>query len=140
MGGIARNIVPDLVEITGEIRSMDHEQALSLARQIRETFETEAGKLGGRAEVNVTEEFKAYRIQKDEYVVAHFQEVCKKLGLSGTLEDTFGGSDNNHFTAHGIRGIVVANAMNEVHTKKEWTTVDEMVKAAELTLKLATVE
>ena len=137
-GGIARNIVPDSVMITGEIRSLNHEQALQQAEQIRSIFAEEAEKLGGSAETEITVEFQAYRIREDEYVVAHFQEACRKLGLSGTLEETFGGSDNNHFTAHGIRGIVVANAMNEVHTTQEWTTIDEMVKAAELTLTLVT--
>ncbi len=137
-GGIARNIVPDSVTITGEIRSLNHEQALKQAEQIRSIFAEEAEKLGGSAETEITVEFQAYRIREDEYVVAHFQEACRKLGLSGTLEETFGGSDNNHFTAHGIRGIVVANAMNEVHTTQEWTTIDEMVKAAELTLTLVT--
>jgi len=137
-GGIARNIVPDSVTITGEIRSLNHEQALKQAEQIRSIFAEEAEKLGGSAETEITVEFQAYWIREDEYVVAHFQEACRKLGLSGTLEETFGGSDNNHFTAHGIRGIVVANAMNEVHTTQEWTTIDEMVKAAELTLTLVT--
>ena len=137
-GGIARNIVPDSVTITGEIRSLNHEQALKQAEQIRSIFAEEAEKLGGSAVTEITVEFQAYRIREDEYVVAHFQEACRKLGLSGTLEETFGGSDNNHFTAHGIRGIVVANAMNEVHTTQEWTTIDEMVKAAELTLTLVT--
>lgn len=36
-----------------------------------------------------------------------------------------------------IRGIVVANAMNEVHSVKEYTTVSELTKAAELVLRLA---
>ena len=136
-GGTARNIVPDSCIITGEIRSMEHEKALAQAEKIRQIFEQEAKREGGKAEVTITEEFRAYRIGQDEPVVIRFQKACEELGLSGNLEDTFGGSDNNHFTAHGIRGIVVANAMNEVHTTKEYTDCQELEKAAELTLKLA---
>lgn len=135
-GGIARNIVPDSVDITGEVRSLEHEKALIQAERIRQIFEAEANKLGGSAVTEITVEFKAYRIGKDEYVVTHFQEACQELGLSGELEETFGGSDNNHFTAHGIRGIVVANAMNEVHTTKEYTSIADLVKCTELVLKL----
>lgn len=138
-GGTARNIVPDLVEISGEIRSMDHKKALAQAEKIRRIFEEEAMAVGGTAEVESETEIQAYRIQADEQVVTQFQAACQELGLSGELEDTFGGSDNNHFATHGIRGIVVANAMNEVHTTKEYTSVPELTKAAELILKLATI-
>lgn len=137
-GGTARNIVPELVTVTGEIRSMDAGKALTEIEKIRGIFEASAKEHGGIAEVDVTEEFSSYRIKSGEYVVTRFEEACKKLGLSGTLEETFGGSDNNHFTAHGIRGIVVANAMNEVHTTDEWTHEDELVRAAGLTLLLVT--
>jgi tripeptide aminopeptidase len=51
---------------------------------------------------------------------------------------TLGGSDNNHFVRNGIRGIVVACGMNEVHTTKEYTTVDQLEKSASLALSLIT--
>ena len=138
-GGVAENIVPDTVEIRGEIRSMEHESALAVAEEIKKEFEDAAQAAGGQAEVLIREQFRAYRIREDEYTVTHFKEACRDLGLSGELEDTFGGSDNNHFTAHGIRGIVVANAMNEVHTVEEWTSTEELTRAAELVLRLVTV-
>lgn len=138
-GGTARNIVPDSCEITGEIRSLNHEKALQQAEWIRSIFEEESEQTGGIAKIEVQEEFRGYLIEEQEPVVTRFQQACRDLGLSGGLEKTFGGSDNNHFTSHGIRGIVVANAMNEVHTTKEYTTKEELVRAAELTLKLITI-
>lgn len=138
-GGSGRNIVPDFCEITGEIRSMNHEAALLQAKKIKDIFEEEANKKGGNVNVRITEEFRSYRIGVQEPVVERFLQACKELGMDGVIEDTFGGSDNNHFAAHGIRGIVVANAMNEVHTIKEYTSKDELVRAAELTLKLVTI-
>ena len=138
-GGTARNIVPDSCIVTGEIRSMNHEQALEQAHKIQTIFQQEAEREGGFVEVEIIEEFKAYHIRQEEPVVQRFLRACEELGFSGKLEETFGGSDNNHFTAHGIRGIVVANAMNEVHTTNEYTSVDELVRSAELVLKLATI-
>lgn len=136
-GGTARNIVPDCCVITGEIRSMDHGRALAEARRIQTVFEQAAQQAGASVEMKVTEEFTAYRIGPDEPVVRRFADACRALGLSGGLEETFGGSDNNHFTAHGIRGIVVANAMNEVHTTHEYSSADELVRGAKLALALA---
>lgn len=136
-GGTARNIVPDEVTVTGEIRSMDHGKALAWVERIREVFQSHARTEGGSAEVSYVEEFRSYRIGEQEAVVQRFLTACDRLNLPVRLEETFGGSDNNHFTAHGIRGIVIACAMNEVHTKQEYTTVEELRKSAELTLQLA---
>lgn len=137
-GGIQRNIVPDSCVITGEIRSLVHENALEQMEKIRQVFETEAEKAGGKAVIDVTEEFKAYRIEEEEQVIQQFLNACEELGIATELMTTFGGSDNNHFVAHGIRGIVTACAMNEVHTTKEYTTVEQLAKSARLTLKLMT--
>ena len=54
--------------------------------------------------------------------------------------DTFGGSDNNVVALHGLRGLVLAAAMELVHTTEEYTTVAELARSAELTLKLMTME
>ena len=46
------------------------------------------------------------------------------------------GSDNNRFVKEGIRGIVVACAMNDCHSVSEYTTIDELEKSAQLALLL----
>lgn len=133
-GGTGRNIVPDLCVITGEIRGLDHEDSMRQAEQIRRVFTQEAERAGGCAEVRIKEEIHAYRTGEDAPVVRRFQKACKALNLPGELVDTLGGSDNNHFSRHGIQGIVVANAMNQVHSVQEYTTVEDLVLAAELVL------
>ena len=57
-----------------------------------------------------------------------------------SLIDTFGGSDNNVFALQGLRGLVLAAAMELVHTTEEYTEITELVRSAELTLKLMTME
>ncbi len=137
-GGLQRNIVPDEVIITGEIRSMDNQKIKKWEDIIRHSFEENARTLGADVFIAFEQQFTAYRIAEDEEVVVSYQQACQALQLPYTMIDTFGGSDNNHFTAHGIRGIVIANAMNDVHTKKEWSTKVDLVKSAALILKIAT--
>lgn len=140
-GGSGKNIVPASVRIRGEIRSLRHEKALARAEEIRSRFASEAEALGGRAAVTVTEELRAYHIPEDAPVVRRFQAALASLGLGeGELITTFGGSDNNHFPLHGIQGIVLACAMENVHTTAEYTHVSELQRSAELTLRLMTIE
>lgn len=138
-GGTGKNIVPSEIRIRGEIRSLRHEEALARAETVKARFQAEAQKLGGGADVNITEEIRAYHIQKDEPVVRRFERAADGLG-EVRLITTFGGSDNNNFALHGIRGLVLACAMNEVHSVHEYTELDQLQKCAELTLRLMTME
>lgn len=135
-GGTGRNIVPETCTVTGEIRSMDHAAALRQAKNIESAFAKAALSAGGTAQAEIIEELCAYRIERNEPVVRHYIRACEHIGVKPQLIETFGGSDNNHFTEHGIWGIVVANAMYHVHSTSEYTTVGEMAKAAEIALEL----
>ena len=138
-GGTAANIVPDKCTITGEIRSLMQQNAEDEAEHLRKIFTKEAEKIGAKAEFTFREEFRAYHIPDTHPVAVRFRKACRDLGLSGELIKTLGGSDNNILVDHGIDGIVVACGMNEAHTTKEYTTISELVKSAELALKLMTI-
>ena len=115
--------------------------ALRQAEIIKAAFRREAENLGGIAEVKVTEMLRAYRIAEDEPVVGRLRAALSALGRGEPkLVETFGGSDNNQLVKHGIRGIVLASAMELVHTTQEYTEISELAKSAELTLTLMTWE
>jgi len=135
-GGRARNIVPDSCIIKGEVRSLEHEKSLAVAREIREIFEKEAEKTGGLIEYKESFGCVAYNIDKEERVVTRFLDICEKLSIQSDLITTLGGSDNNNFALNGIRGIVLACGMNNVHSLGEYSHVDELVKSSLIALEI----
>lgn len=137
-GGIAPNIVPDRVVITGEIRSLSHEKALEQAKLIEETFLRTVEGSGARVTHEVKVNFKAYKIEENHATVKRFIRACDQVGVNAALQMTFGGSDNNRLAEHGIDGIVIACGMNNVHTTQEYTSVIDLTLSAEVTLALAT--
>ena len=140
-GGTGRNVVPDRVRIAGEVRSLRHETALHEARKIEAAFRQAAEASGGTAEVSMTEDLRAYRIASDEPVVTRLREALAALDMGVPCQvETFGGSDNNQFVKHGLRGVVLASAMELVHTTEEYTLISELARSAALTLKLMTME
>ena len=74
----------------------------------------------------------AYETPLESKSVTDFQKACEILGFSGELTGTFGGSDNNSFAKNGIEGLVLSNGMYNAHSTREYTTVDDLYKGAEL--------
>ncbi len=137
-GGKATNVVPDACVVKGEVRSLDHQKAVAQVERVGRQFERSAAALGATVAFEAETVSKAYKTPLDHTVVGRFERVCNKLGLTSSLVQTFGGSDNNIIAEKGITGLVVANAMNRCHALDEFTTVDELVKTADITLALMT--
>lgn len=135
-GGIATNIIPEKCSISGEIRSYSDLKAMKQYENIKNIIAETAVKFGAVADVSYVKNITAYEIDTKHSVVKRFEKVCNDLQLAPKMERSFGGSDNNVMALNSINGIVVATAMNDCHTLKEWTTVDELKKAAELALNL----
>ena len=135
-GGKANNIVPDICTFTGEIRSYSDETALGILQEIITIAKDSAAEFNAAADVEHTIHIHAYCTELSHPVVQRFESACKELDLPVNLSPTFGGSDHNHFAHHGINGLVVATAMNNCHSCEEYTTVDELERAAKLALSL----
>lgn len=135
-GGEGRNIVPREVLITGEIRSFDHSDALSWSKKIETVFNEAAKLYKGEVEYSHHIHIEAYKIDENEKVVTKFKRAAKSVGLTPRLISTHGGSDNNRYVKEGIRGIVVACAMNNCHSTDEYTTIEELERSAQLALAL----
>ena len=135
-GGRATNIIPDSCVVHGEIRSFSHEKALRQAEIVKKHFAVAANAVGATTEFETRIGCEAYKTQIDHPVVKRFERACEKEGLPVLLEQTFGGSDNNNLAKHSIAGIVIATAMNQCHSCEEYTTVEELSHAAELTVSL----
>ena len=140
-GGTGRNVVPASVSVQGEIRSLLHERATERADKIREIFREEAEKRGASLHFSVEEALHAYRVPPDAPVCRHFARALHSLGWkSPDFVTTLGGSDANVLNQHGISSIVVANAMENIHTTAEFSRLDELIRIAQLTLRLMTLE
>lgn len=138
-GGTGVNIVPELVTIKGEVRSLDKDEASAVVESLRRQFEEGAIENGVRVTFVSEEMVRAYKVAEDSFVIKKYAKALEKLGYGEPdIITSFGGSDNNNFCLHGIEGVVLSNAMNNVHTVSEYFYLDELVKSAEIVLELAT--
>lgn len=138
-GGTGKNIVPEKITITGEVRSLDHEKAKKTMEGIIETFSHNARKAGGVAYCYCHEHIRAFTVDRNKETVKHFMQALPACDMNEIdLITTFGGSDANRLNEHGIETIVLACGMENVHTTKEYIAIKELKKSAELALRLMT--
>ncbi|RKY86988.1 peptidase M20 [candidate division KSB1 bacterium] len=144
-GGIARNIVPNFVEIKGEARSHNLEKLETQTKHMEECFKSTIGNFKVKVDnkeyrasykVDVQREYNPIKLSDDSLPVKLAMESGKALGRKMETIAIGGGSDANIFGEKGIQMVVLGTGMNKPHTKEEYLVISDMVKAAELLLKI----
>lgn len=135
-GGVAGNIVPDLCTVKGEIRSLSHKEVLSYWNEVFKVFDEEAQAKGANIEADCKVEITAYETPFEHRVVQRFIRACEKVNIQSNIHSTFGGSDQNNFALHGITGLVIACGMNEVHSTREYSNINDLENCVRLVMNL----
>lgn len=139
-GGDGTNIIPEICTVKGEIRSLKHEKAMQVLQEFRTEFQQAADEVNAAFEWQEEVHITAYETDEEENAVKDYCRACEKLGITPEIESTFGGSDNNVFAQYGIKGMVLSTAMNQVHSCREYTQTDELVRSAEVVVQLLAVK
>ena len=137
-GGVATNVVPDRVIVEGEIRSRSDLRADETLTLIERTFNEAALDLGGKVKINHKKHLSAYEVEDSSEALLSYRSVLEDMGIAFLPEHSFGGSDTNAFRAQGIDALCIANAMYEIHTVSEYTTVEEMAAVTGIVKRLMT--
>jgi len=143
-GGIATNIVPNLVKVKGEVRSHDDEKLDNITNKIVFSF-TEAienyKKMNAndelpRVEINIKKDFPRTHIPDDHPVIKLATRAAENLGREMKTKTTGGGADANIFFENGIVTGVLGTGMRDMHTVRESVKLDDMVRTTELLLEI----
>jgi tripeptide aminopeptidase len=135
--GMARNIVPDKVEIVGEVRSRRARKLEQHTRAMKQVFEKAVKGTGAKLDFRVTRAYNGYELGKGDRLVQRVAKALKQIGRTPRFEATMGGSDANIWNAKGIKTVVVSTGYEQIHTTSEYIPVAELLKAAELVEALA---
>jgi len=143
-GGLATNIVPNLVTVKGEVRSHDEEklhkitnEIVSSFKEVVENFEEARPEEGlPRIEVNIKKDFSRTYIPDDHPVVTLAFKAAENLGRKLATKTSGGGADANIFFEKGIFTGVLGTGMRDMHTVRESVKLDDMVLTAELLLEI----
>ena len=144
-GGAATNIIPNLVTLWGEARSLSEEKLEAQCAHVVQCFEEAArgyevtveGKLT-RASVKakVDRDYSSMDVPDSSRVVQLVIEAASRMGLKVETMASGGGCDANIFNRKGIECANLGTGMRAIHTVNEWLDVKDMYASAEMTLEI----
>ena len=131
-GGSSGNIVPDRCFVEGETRALVHESALKQRDHMAQCFRDAAEKAGGRVSLDISTVYTAWAVDETAPICRRFERAARQAELQPLFQRACGGSDASFLSAHGISCLVLATGMHEIHSVREYTTVQEMETMAQL--------
>jgi len=138
-GGEATNIVPDLVHVSGEARSLDEDRLEKHVESIREIFLRFVRKGGGDVEFESRRAYPGFFLGEDSLPVRVFRTAAARCGLPFLLQTSCGASDANFLNGYGIETVNLSVGMTEPHTSTEHIHRSDILAAARLVLELILV-
>jgi tripeptide aminopeptidase len=133
-GGTAANVVAEHCVVELEARSLDHERAASMVRQMVDVLTEAASDAECDVETAVEEQNRGFRLARNSPPVAVTAAALEALGIEPSYVTTGGCSDANIFVAAGLPCLCVANGTERNHQPDESVTVDALETMLDVTL------
>ncbi|WP_071126178.1 M20/M25/M40 family metallo-hydrolase [Peptoniphilus lacydonensis] len=118
-----KNVVPDCVEFSGEIRGHDEKHVL----EILEEYEKIVREFAEDYEFEKSLDYPALR-PTDMDFSKDILKSYKNVGVDAKEVVIGGGSDANFFAEEGFNSLIIGVGMEKVHTKEEYIVLDDLIK------------
>jgi len=135
-GGVARNIVPDRVEVLAEARSRNEEKLAAQRQHMLEAFHQGAAEVGASIELEVQREYNSFRWREGDPIIRLAASAAKSIGITPELIEAGGGSDANIFNEAGIPTVLIGVGYESPHSTTEEIAVADLAKCAEFIVAL----
>lgn len=135
-GGAATNIIPELVKIEGETRSLDPDKLEEQTKKMVQILEQSAEEFGAKAIVETDLLYPILKLEETDTAVVLAVRAAQQLGLEPTLVSTGGGSDANIFNGYGIPTVNLGIGMNKVHSTEEFIRINDLILNARYILEI----
>lgn len=131
-GGLATNIVAENAEMALEIRSLKKEKLKKFDDKISTIFRAIAKKNRASVKIKKTMEYEGFSLSKENRVVQIAANAIASLGIIPRFEVSGGGSDTNIINKAGIEAVNLSIGMRNVHSKKEFIKINDLIRGTKL--------
>ena len=124
------------------LRDFESEGLAALRAQVeRIVADLRAAEPRARFDLGFSEQYRNMRsgLERDPRPVEHAREAIRRAGLAPRSEAIRGGTDGSNLTQRGLPTPNLFCGMHEVHSPREWVSLQDMAKAVETLVHLAQV-
>ncbi len=130
-GGTATNIVPDIVKIEGEARSLSDEKLEKVTKDMISAMEEACRENNTELETVCINEYKAYNLSENSPFIQEIKHAVEKVGSQPKIASTGGGSDTNIHNANGLNAVNMSTGMMNPHTSDEFIKIEDLIKTSD---------
>jgi len=138
--GSAVNVIPELAELEGEIRSFNLQKVEDYFEEMKKLFYQEADKIGAKIEIMHFWDFLPYTISENSYSFKEISRVLTNVGLVPIPKISLGGSDANSLNGRGIQSVNIGIGAQNPHSNDEFIFIEDLLKTAEIAMELVKKE
>ena len=124
--GTARNSVPGIAKLSGELRSYDSEAMQVQAERIKNVLVTKSELHGVECAVELSVDTEGYAHEETAGVLKSIEESLAKMGITPNYYATLGRSDANIFNANGISTAAIGSGYYNAHQYSEYASLGDM--------------
>jgi tripeptide aminopeptidase len=129
-GGTLASIIPDLVEMVGEVRSFSAEGLEAQLREMTGAVATAARSRKGTAQATLEKKYLGFDLPHDSAHVQVAVRAARRIGRTPYFAQTLGGADTNVFIEHGLACLTLGNGFRDIHSPREHIGIDNLVAAS----------
>ncbi|OGU35299.1 MAG: hypothetical protein A2068_05270 [Ignavibacteria bacterium GWB2_35_6b] len=134
--GSAVNVIPEVTDLVGEVRSFDLKKAENYFDLLVNTFKRETELANAEMELEYFWDFLPYTILESSSVYKEVVRAIEKVGLQPIPKISLGGSDANSLNGRGIESINLGIGAQNPHSNDEYIYKEDLFKSAEIALEL----
>ncbi|MCX7680190.1 MAG: M20/M25/M40 family metallo-hydrolase [Spirochaetes bacterium] len=131
-GGLATNIVAEHAEMALEARSLSKTKLNKIDKKIVSQLKTIASRNGASVKIKKNMEYEGFALSKENRVVQIAASAIASIGVMPKFEVSGGGSDTNIINRAGIEAVNLSIGMRNVHTKKEFIKIQDLIRGAKI--------
>jgi tripeptide aminopeptidase len=131
--GTAVNTIPGRVTFQSELRGYDHAEVIAEANRLTEHFKAYEATYNVTWNLSTHVEFEGYYVSEEESdLIAQFKDVLQEHHLTPHYLETFGGTDANIMTSHGIEAVPLGSGYYNAHQYSEYADLADMSQIADV--------
>jgi tripeptide aminopeptidase len=144
-GGMATNIVPNLVTVKGEARSHNDAKLDAQVAHMKKCFEdavagqsvsVDGKTIAAKVEIEVTRSYDSMNVSDESHIVRLVKQAATNLKQEVKSMATGGGCDANVFNRRGIEVANLGTGMQDIHTVKEWLNIEDLYLSGQIVFEI----